>query len=57
MSIEELCALPVADLAAEDSALFLFYGFLPRQGRVVFSPLRSENLHPALDTPLVRREN
>ena len=31
-------------------------GFLPRQGRVVFSPLRSENLHPALDTPLMRGE-
>ena len=25
MSIEELCALPVADLAAPDSALFLLY--------------------------------
>ena len=34
-----------------------YMGFLPRQGRVVFSPLRSENLHPTLDTPLVRREN
>ncbi len=34
-----------------------YMGFLPRQGRVVFSPLRSENLHPTLDTALVRREN
>ena len=28
MSIEELCALPVADLAAPDSALFLWAGLL-----------------------------
>ena len=32
-------------------------GFFPRQGRVVFSPLCSENLHPTLDTPLMRGEN
>lgn len=28
MSIEEICALPVADLAAKDSAAF-FMGYLP----------------------------
>ena len=27
MSIEEICALPVADIAAEDSALFLWGTF------------------------------
>ena len=37
MSIEELCALPVADLAAEDSALFLWATFpqLPEALRLI----------------------
>ncbi|EKC62345.1 adenine-specific DNA methyltransferase, partial [human gut metagenome] len=37
MSIEELCALPVADLAAPDSALFLWATFpqLPEALRLI----------------------
>ena len=37
MSIEELCALPVADIAAEDSALFLWATFpqLPEALRLI----------------------
>ncbi len=37
MSIEELCALPVADLAAKDSALFMWTTFpqLPEALRLI----------------------
>ena len=56
MSIDELCALPVAELAAKDSALFMWATFpqLPEALRLIraWEPLRLPYRQPSVNYPL-----
>ena len=56
MSIDELCALPVAELAAKDSALFMWATFpqLPEALRLIRANSSTRGLSPMRATILSR---